>query len=174
MNRFACTLLVSLVVIACTVLAAADDESANSPHPRPQVHPGDVRPRDPDCIGIGDCDCRGNGEPTARPTSTVPPTTPFDGTWASDPMTKATMDAALTRPHWIPSKFKPWFSDWTGVDHRIFEMTIKDGRWNEKDYNDGVWDGGFEAPFTVADASTLVVRDEENSCDVPFVLAPIG
>ncbi len=82
-------------------------------------------------------------------------------------MTKETMDAALTASGLDPSKFHPWFSDWTGIDYRVFEFTVDDGMWVEKDYNDGLWDGGFEAPV-VADGSTLVVHDGESNCDIGF------
>ncbi len=100
--------------------------------------------------------------------------TAFDGVWTSEPMTKATMDAALVKSDLDPRDFKPWFSDWTGVDYRTFVLTIKDGTWDEQDFNAGARDGGGEGQITSADASTLVVHDPGGNCDIPFKLNRSG
>ena len=84
------------------------------------------------------------------------------------------MNAALTKEGLDPAKFHPWFEDWTGVEHRIFEAAIGNGKWIESDFNDGVHDGGGEANVIAADASTITLADPDNGCQIVMQLSKSG
>ncbi|MEO8625525.1 MAG: hypothetical protein ABI452_02390 [Candidatus Limnocylindrales bacterium] len=111
--------------------------------------------------------------PTQAPT---PPATPaesateFEGLWASEPLTKDLMDAALTRAGLNPDQFHPWFGDWTGIDHRSHTVLIKDGVWDEHEYSESAPDGDISGTYAV-DSSTLVVHDAGGNCDIRFELS---
>ena len=84
------------------------------------------------------------------------------------------MDAALTKEGLDPATFHPWFEDWTGVEHRVFEAAIGNGKWTESDYNDGIQDGDGEANVVAADASTITLADPDNGCQIVMQLSKSG
>ncbi|MEA2678158.1 MAG: hypothetical protein QOJ81_2299 [Chloroflexota bacterium] len=159
---FACV----LGLIACTGAPPPSASPTTAPTVTPTVPPT-VTPTQPS-----------TPPPSPAPTTTPTPTqeaivTPFDGIWVSEPLTKDMMDAALTRSGLDPTKFHPWFEDWTGIDYRTVTLSLSDGIWDEHDFSDGAWDGGGSGHFTV-DGSTLVVHDDEGNCDLPFNLDRSG
>ena len=111
--------------------------------------------------------------PAASPTANSQ--TPYDGVWASKPLTRANLAAALARRGISAAHLDEWFSDWDKIDYRIFEIEIGNGRWLQDENAEGVsfgtqWAGDLE----IADAHTIVAQDDKLQCPVTFDLNRTG
>ncbi len=113
--------------------------------------------------------------PSPVPSPTANAQTPYDGVWASKPLTRADLAAALARRGLSAARLDEWFSDWDKIDYRIFEIEIGNGRWLQDENAEGVsfgtqWAGDLE----LADAHTIVAQDDKLQCPVTYDLSRTG
>jgi predicted esterase len=155
-------LALPLLVAAC---ASADASPAGSP---PTSGPSAAWGGVPTPVG-----------PSLLPSPAVPfgtptATTPFDGVWATRPLARSDLAAALARHDLSDAGLDDWFPDSDAIDYRSFEIEIGSGRWQEYESDGGVWGGGWSGDLVLADADTIVARDDEALCTVTYDLAKSG
>ena len=125
--------------------------------------------------------CTANPQASSQPTpSAAPSATPslqasYDGVWASNPLTRADLAAALATRGLSDDRLEEWTPDWDEIDYRLFEIEIGDGRWLLHENAEGVdfgvaWAGDFE----VTDANTVIAQDDEFQCPVTYDLSRDG
>ena len=95
--------------------------------------------------------------------------------WASNPLTRADLAAALATRGLSDDRLEEWTPDWDEIDYRLFEIEIGDGRWLLHENAEGVdfgvaWAGDFE----VTDANTVIAQDDEFQCPVTYDLSRDG
>ncbi|MEO6207183.1 MAG: hypothetical protein ABIP77_04435 [Candidatus Limnocylindrales bacterium] len=124
--------------------------------------------------------------PSAQPTSTqATPSagtsetpnvkTPYDGVWASKPLARADLAAALARRGISDASLNTWFPDFGKIHYRIFEIEIANGRWLLYENADGVGFGTlFEGNLALADSTTIVAQDDQDRCPVTYDLRRDG
>ena len=111
----------------------------------------------------------------ATPSAKPEVRTPYDGIWASKPLRRADLAAALARRGMSVAHLDEWFGDWDKIDYRIFEIEIADGRWLEDENMEGVPAGpGWAGDLTLADAHTIVAKDDAQGCAVTYDLTRDG
>lgn len=109
------------------------------------------------------------------PSPTPDPGTPYDGIWASKPLTRADLARAITSRGLSDAHLDEWFGDWDKIGARIFEIEIGGGRWLEHENADGVDFGtGWAGALKVVDPHTIVAQDDETRCPVTYDLARDG
>ena len=114
---------------------------------------------------------RASAAPSPTPSATPGVRTPYDGVWASKPLTRADLAAALARRGLSSKRLDQWFGDWDRIDYRIFEIEIGDGRWQEDENAEGVPFGtGWSGALALADAHTIVAQDDTTRCPVTYSL----
>ena len=144
-------LVVPLALGACSA-------ASNSPLASTSPPPASIRPT-----------------PSAAPSATASATTPYDGIWASKPLTRADMAAALARRGQSDAQLDEWFGDWDKLDYRVLEIEIRDGRWLLYENGQGVPFGiGWAGDLALVDADTIVAKDDENQCPVTYDLSRDG
>jgi predicted esterase len=108
----------------------------------------------------------------ATPVASEPASrSPFDGIWATPPLTRddfvAAVSAAGLSTAAVDEVLTPPDSY---VDYIIFELEIRDGRWTQYENVDGNSFGiGWDGTFVSADDDTVVARDQYE-CDVTYDL----
>lgn len=115
----------------------------------------------------------GTPTPTAAPTSTAAPTepvsrSPYDGIWATAPLEKSDLAAALGRAGLDDSILDEWRDDWDKIGHWVFEFGIANGEWRQDEIGDGVLRSGWVGRFTMQGETTVLVRDEDSGCQVTY------
>lgn len=109
----------------------------------------------------------------AAPSSTA--SSPFDGFWASRPLVRSDIAAALARRGFDDSHLDEWFPDWDAIDYWIFEIQIKDGKWILDTNANGVSYGiGWLGHFTMPDPQTVSATNDQNGCPVTYRLVRTG
>lgn len=112
--------------------------------------------------------------PTTRPTPAGPATTPFDGVWATKPLTRKDLAATLARRGVSDAQLDEWFPDSQKIDARIFEIEIGDGQWLGFETDDGVGFPVGAGDLTLVDADTVVSKDKILGCSVTYDLSRAG
>jgi len=89
--------------------------------------------------------------------------------WASEPLTRADLAAALAARGLSDAQLDEWTPGWDEIDYLIFELELADGRLlihaNAEGVDVGIqWAGDFE----VTDAATIVAEDDEFHCPVTY------
>jgi len=113
--------------------------------------------------------------PSAEPSATPEAGTPYDGVWASEPLSRADLAAALARRGLSAARLDKWFSNWDKIDYRIFEIEIGNGRWQEDENAEGVSFGtGWAGDLVLADAHTIIAQDDTARCPVTYDLSLDG
>lgn len=113
--------------------------------------------------------------PSAAPSATSNAQTPYDGVWASKPLTRVDLAAALKRRGLSGAHLDDWFGEWDKIDYRIFEIEIGSGRWLEDEFGEGVPFGtGWAGDLALTDAHTIVAQDDTARCAVTYDLSRNG
>jgi predicted esterase len=111
-----------------------------------------------------------SGQPSPSSTGT-----PFDGIWASQPLTRADMSAALDRRNLSDERLDEWIGPWEGIDYRIFEIEIGGGRWTVDENGEGVSFGPqLTGDFGLSDPHTAVVEQDDPRCRITYDLSRDG
>jgi poly(3-hydroxybutyrate) depolymerase len=97
------------------------------------------------------------------------PDAAYDGVWASKPLARADLAAALAARGLSDEHLDEWTPDWDQIDYRLFEIEIGGGRWLLHENAEGVdfgvaWAGDFE--FAALD--TIVAKDDKVHCPVTY------
>ncbi len=113
--------------------------------------------------------------PSPVPSASAEGQTPYDGIWASKPLTRADLVAALAARGLSDARLDEWTPGWDEIDYRIFEIEIGNGRLLVHENAEGIdfgtqWAGDFE----VVDADTIVAQDDEYQCPVTYDLRRDG
>ncbi|MDL2334449.1 MAG: hypothetical protein QFC55_00265 [Chloroflexota bacterium] len=145
-------LAISLLVAACGAATPATTRPSVTPAPTPAATASEA--------------------PT--PTVGAPDTSAFDGIWASAPLTRDMMVAALTAHGLDPSNFDEMFPDFGLIGHYVLEAEIGAGRWRHLDFEDGVTVGGWGGTISHAGANSITVTADDNPCSVSFGLVRSG
>ena len=122
--------------------------------------------------------CTATPQASSQPASAAPSApaqASYDGIWASDPLTRADLAAALKIRGISDSRLDAWTPDWDQIDYRIFEIEIGDGRWLMHENAEGIdfgvqWAGDFE----VTGANQVVAKDDEFKCPVTYDMSRDG
>jgi predicted esterase len=122
--------------------------------------------------------CTANPPASSQPASAAPSVAlqaSYDGVWASDPLTRADLAAALASRNLSDEHLDEWTPDWDRIDYRIFEIEIANGRWVMHENAEGVdlgipWAGDFE----VTGAGKVVAKDDEFKCPVTYAVSRDG
>src|SRR4051812_8397430 len=164
MARMTFVLLTSLVLAACAAAPppattpGAEETYASATSSAPT-------PTEPPATTVADA------TRSSRPTPTLAPISPFDGTWASEPLSRDAMTAALTKAGLDATHLDDWFGDWDKFKFRTMSMDIRGGRWIEGESADDEWMGnGWAGDFRLVDDHTIVGTDDEFRCDVTYKL----
>ena len=102
------------------------------------------------------------------------PTGSYDGIWATEPVTRADMAAALDRAGLDDSVLDEWRDNWVEIDHWMFEFVVGAGEWRQDELADGVRVSGWTGTLTEIDDSTVVIRDEDFGCQVTYEVVRSG
>ncbi len=115
---------------------------------------------------------------TARPSPSLATASPsgskYDGIWATAPVTRNDMAAALDRAELDEGILDEWREDWDEIDHWMFEFAIGNDEWIQDELAEGVRVSGWTGKFTEIDDATVVVRDEDFGCQVTYEIGGSG
>jgi poly(3-hydroxybutyrate) depolymerase len=125
--------------------------------------------------------CAGNPQASSQPTQSAAPSatssahTPYDGVWASNPLTRADVAATLARRGLSDAHLDEWYPDWDKIDYRVLEIEIGQGRWQLNENAEGVGLGvPWAGDIVSVDADTIVAQDDTLKCPVTYDLSRDG
>jgi poly(3-hydroxybutyrate) depolymerase len=126
-------------------------------------------------IALALCACTATPQASSEPSATPNPQAAYDGVWASKPLTRADLAAALAARDISDARLDEWTPDWDQIDYRIFEIDIAEGRWLMHENAEGIdfgvqWAGDFEVTAT----NQVVAQDDEFKCPVTYDVARDG
>jgi dienelactone hydrolase len=130
------------------------------------------------CVAAFACtSAPGSPDPTVTAASSASPSaaTPYDGIWASDPLTRDDLAAALDARSLSTVYLDSWWPDFDELDYRIFEIEIGEGRWTVYENAEGIGFGApWAGPLEMRDENTIAAQDDEHPCPVTFDLELTG
>lgn len=95
--------------------------------------------------------------------------------WASNPLTRADLAAALAARGISDEHLDEWTPDWDEIDYRIFEIEIGNGRLLVTEIAENVFFGtAWAGDLEFTDADTMVAKDDEFQCPVTYDLSRDG
>ena len=125
-------------------------------------------------LALSACTANSPANSTA-PSATPPLQESYDGIWASEPLTRADLAAALAARGISDASLDEWTPDWDEIDYRIFEIEIGGGRLLVHENAEGVGFGTARAgDFELTDADTIVAQDDEFQCPVTYDMSRDG
>lgn len=123
-------------------------------------------------------------DPTAAPTQTPvalatpsPSTTPvptIEGVWASEPITRDMIAAAVARHGASTSETDHVVGAHAFIDYIVYELVVTDSDWKLNEVPDGLPWGSWNNRYHMPDPTTVVVADGYGTCQLTFGLDFIG